>query len=235
MERKEEIEREARKLRLNLDRRKSQIWDSPPADPIDLIDPFKITTHLLGAELVEADDFFPLGGDSGGGNLPSRIGGYIDRPKNRIGLSRRFRLGTRRFTLAHSIGHWQFHKWSVLTDGPLVAGDRPGSANSPMDREASFFAEELLMPENLLKAYFQRVLQVETLRHSVADETLAQWLSFGTGLRVTAAELVMKGREHIALMVSEWSPCGHPLPSLATRFRVCSLAMAIRLQKLGLV
>lgn len=235
MERKEEIEREALRLRLNLDRRKFQVWDNPPDDPIDRIDPFKITIHLLGAELVESNDLVPLGGDSGGGNLPFRIGGYIDRSKNAIGLSRRFRLGTRRFTLAHSIGHWQLHRGGVLADGPLVAGDRPGSAKSPMDREASFFAEELLMPENLLRAYFQRVLQTETLRHSVPNESLAQWLSFGTGLRVTEAELVMKGREHIALMASEWSPCGHPFPSLATRFRVCSLAMAIRLQKLGLV
>jgi Zn-dependent peptidase ImmA (M78 family) len=236
LRREEEIEREARKLRLDLERRKFQLWEAPPDDPIDRIDPFKIATHLLGAELVGDEKFPLLEGDLQGGNLPFRIGGYVNRSKNTIGISRRFRVATCRFTLAHSIGHWQLHRVSTpFVDGPLVAGDRHGSAKPPMDREASLFAEDLLMPANLVKSYFFRVVQPESLRQRKIDESLADWLTFGTGLRVTGAELMMKGREHLALMVSEWSPNGQSFPSLARRFRVSSLAMAIRLQRLKLV
>lgn len=235
-----EIEKEARRLWLDLGRRRSQIWDQdlPPEDPIDWLDPFKITTHILGAKLVQCDDFPPPPGAPQRGNLPYRIGGYTDPANNTIGVSRRFRLGTRRFTLAHSIGHWQFHRGGGLVDEPLVAGDRAGSGKSRVDREASLFAEELLMPESLLKPYFQRIVGADTLRNRALDESLAQWLSLGSYLRVTTADLLMQGRERVALLVSDWSgPTGTAqcLPPLADRFRVSSLAMAIRLQRLNLV
>jgi IrrE N-terminal-like domain len=238
--REEEIEREARKLRLELVRRSLEFWDSPPDSMIDRIDPFRIAIGILGVDIEEPEEIHLPFADTLSGNLPFRIGGYIDRKRNKIGVARRFRMETRRFTLAHEIGHWQLHQGTVyFRDIPIVAGDRASSNRDPVEREANRFAEELLMPADLVKQYFSYifgdVFPEQTLRNRAPDDRLAAWLSFGTERRVTVAELIQQGREYLALRLSECIPAGHPYLSLAQRFRVSPLAMSIRLQRLALV
>jgi hypothetical protein len=234
--REEEIEREARRLRLELDRRKLEFWDSPPSHPIDRIDPFRIATGILCVVLEEPEEVHLPYADPLGGNLPFRIGGYIDRTRNAIGVARRFRPETRRFTLAHEIGHWQLHRGTIyFRDIPLIAGDRASSNRPPEELEANRFAEELLMPAESVKSEFRAIFQEESLRNRSPDEGLAAWISFGTERRVTVSELIQKGREYLALRLSECIPVGQPYLSLAQRFRVSPLAMSIRLQRLGLV
>lgn len=229
-------EREAaRKLLLELERRRSECWDSPPDHRIDRIDPFKIVRFLLPAELHEPEEIPWPTAHSQNGNLPSRIAGYIDRRHNVIAVARRFSPEVRRFTLAHEIGHWQLHKGSVyLRDFPLIAGDRSAAKRPLVEIEANRFAEELLMPADLVKAYFRQVFGVETLRDREPDEALAGWLSLGVRRKVTVAELIDKGRDWMAFLAAEHK--NDPLDfSLAERFRVSTTAMSIRLMRLHLV
>ncbi|HEX6899799.1 MAG TPA: ImmA/IrrE family metallo-endopeptidase [Thermoanaerobaculia bacterium] len=231
----DEIEREPRRLLNELERRKTEIWDSPPDHRIDRIDPFKIVTHLLRVTLYEPEeiphprDYHPIG------NVPSRIAGYIARNENTIGLARRFNPEIRRFTLAHEIGHWQLHKGEVyFRDFPLTAGDRSGSNRPLVEREANRFAEELLMPRELVRAYFRQIFGLETLRDQAPDEPFARRLSFGTNQRVTVADLIERGRDRMAFLVAEYKE--NPVDfSLAERFRVSVTAMSIRLMRLRLV
>lgn len=61
------------------------------------------------------------------------------------------------FTVAHELGHWLMHKddvlknpdeYAVMTRAPL------GKANpDPLEREANFFAANLLVPKDMLEKY----------------------------------------------------------------------------------
>lgn len=229
-------EREAaRKLLLELERRSFEVWDSPPDHRIDRLDPFKIVPSLLRVDLYEPEEIPWPAGRPQNGNLPSRIAGYIDRKNNTIAVARRFSQEVRRFTLAHEIGHWQLHTGSVyFRDFPLIAGDRSSSKRPLVEREANRFAEELLMPDDLVKAYFFQVFGVETLRNREPDEALAGWLSMGVRRKVTVTELIEKGRDWMASLAAEHR--NDPLHfSLAERFRVSTTAMSIRLMRLHLV
>ena len=233
--RQEEIEREVRKLHWELERRRSEIWDSPPDSRIDRLDPFKIVTHILRVTLYEPEEI-PLPKDyRPSGNVPFRIAGFIDRQENTIALAQGFRAPVRRFTLAHEIGHWKLHEGQrYFRDRPMIAGDRTNSIRSLEEREANRFAEELLMPRDLVRIYFKEVFGLETLRNRPPDEALAHWLSAGRNRKVSVTDLSQKGREWIAFLVADHKKDSDHL-SLAVRFRVSPTAMSIRLMKLGLI
>jgi hypothetical protein len=234
--RKEEIEREARRLLLELDRYRLSAWESPPDNPIDRIDPFKIATEVLRINLAELEETYPGKRDFPSGNLPNRIGAVLDRSQEKISLARDFRIPARRFLLAHMLGHWQLHgNVPIFQDSPLIAGDRVCSKRPWFEREASHFAEELLMPTDLVRRCFHHFFGVETFRGRVPDEGFAKWLGRGTERRVTLNELVANGRDHMALLIASFIPAGNRALSLAGCFKVNVLAMSIRLQKLGLI
>ena len=71
------------------------------------IRPDEIITNLLGLKLDEPEEIVPeilLSSDT-----TSEIAGILDRDLHRIVVARKFPLLTRRFTLAHELGHWFLH------------------------------------------------------------------------------------------------------------------------------
>ncbi len=238
--RKEEIEREARKLRLELERYKLDFWDSPPDHPIDLIDPVKVAVQILHLKLEEPEEISLEGVEGDLGNLPFRPGSVFDRRCNTVTVARYLNAVARRFTLGHALGHAQIHTDNYFRDAPRVAGERTLRGKSVSERQgkeddANLFAEELLMPAELLRPYFRQIFNFDSLRGRTPDSWLASWLSFGTERRVTIGELIEYGRDYLALLVAQCIPAGQPSFSLARRFGVSPIAMSYRLQQLKLV
>lgn len=56
----------------------------------------------------------------------------------------------RRFSLAHEIGHWHFHKGRVLYCGPSDIGNPAHDALDP-ERQANDFASDLILPNYLFR------------------------------------------------------------------------------------
>lgn len=129
--------------------------DEVPPVPVE-----RIATSLLDLIIEEADDLRLLpGAPTGHGQLsgmidPTNLTIWIDRQEAERNPRRR------RFTIAHEIGHWRLHVPG--SDGAIVF-DRPedisdvdaDTAALPALRrreaEANAFAQELLLPEPLVR------------------------------------------------------------------------------------
>lgn len=103
----ERIEYVARQLAVSLYQNKSYLWDEDLSDdPFKILDPDK-ALYLLGYEHFEVDS---LGELSPG----KEVAGLIDKENRIVKTSRRTSYITRRFTLAHEIGHAIMHNQSGL-------------------------------------------------------------------------------------------------------------------------
>ncbi len=232
----EEIDKEVRKLRLE-DRKRYLFWEFPPPDPIDRIDLERIATGLLGIQLLPAREFQIEESFYKGGNLPSRVAAVLNRSEGTIRVvRRRFRKETQRFTLALAIAHWVLHpRYGMLKLAPSMAGHWPGALKPKEEEEAELFAEELLMPKKLVRAYFQEVFERPTLRDEPLTDVYARWLGRGVEYEVPTMSILEQGRRRLAGLAAECVAEGRDVRSMATRFRVSCLAMAIRLERLSLI
>lgn len=90
--------------------------------------------------------------------------------KKIIGVNRGHRKTRQRFTIAHEFGHLLLHRghpvfmdrW-VLVD---LREERRGEGNAAQEREANWFAAELLMPEE----WVETALRAMNSRRSLGDE-----------------------------------------------------------------
>lgn len=64
-----------------------------------------------------------------------------------IGVNSALPLETKRFTIAHEIGHYALHYDANVNEGLYAHRDHK-KGKSPYENEADFFAANLLMPEN---------------------------------------------------------------------------------------
>jgi Zn-dependent peptidase ImmA (M78 family) len=217
-------------------RRRYLIWDHPPEDPVSRIDLDLIATLRLGVQLLPIRERDLDGAGYQGGNLPVRVGAVIDRNGEVIRIDRRLRRETQRFTLGLAIAHWVLHPRNrSLTIAPALAGHRPGTLRTAKDADADLFVEQLLMPKTLVCEYFQRVFGRPTLRDQRQTEVFARWLGRGVEYRVPASTILVQGRHRLALLAAEFVSEEGGLPSMADRFRVSCMAMAMRLERLGLI
>lgn len=87
-------------------------------------------------------------------SFPEEISGVFFKKdgKQVLGVNQDEHENRRRFTIAHEIGHYLLHPASLLHyDRPEVVHFRSKNVLGPEEREANFFAAELLMPEELLR------------------------------------------------------------------------------------
>lgn len=157
------------------------------------------------------------------------VAGMVDKQNNRIQLSSNFSPEIFRFTAAHELGHAILHETSGLQrDRPL---DGPTSTNkSPIEIEANKFASYFLMPRKLvIQAFCERFLTQQfylddntafALKSDTLESVLSQFESLRTLTKYIAGVETYNGGRFI---------------SLSKRFGVSKVAMAIRLEELGLV
>ena len=95
-------------------------------------------------------------------------------------------LGPRRnFTIAHEIGHWICHclEGERVEEVYCRAVDLTEDADRDVEREANVFAAELLMPEALVRAEWERTPRLDEMawRFEVSESAM-HWRLYNVGL-----------------------------------------------------
>ena len=88
----------------------------------------------------------------------------------------------RRFTLAHELGHWVCQVLEGRGAPVMCRADEVGVGEGrALEREANVFAAELLMPEEVVRASFDRTLGGTAVRFDVSEEAMG-WRLYNLGL-----------------------------------------------------
>lgn len=195
----------------------------PSPDPISVISPAS-ALERLGFDFALDDN---LGFDPTGSG--DRIAGLIEPDAKLVRVSSQFPNAVQRFTAAHELGHAALHDLSGV-----LHRDRPADGAGPgrpgIEREADWFAKFFLMPRNLLRSQFEKRFETTSFTLSRDTAFLLKRMSLGEFRRKHKT-----GRDLARLMASAEIYDGRAFPSLADLFGVSVLAMAIRLEELGLV
>ena len=194
------------------------------------IDPRAVAAEVLGLAVEEIEEigFAPVGG-----HLQVDIAGVADREEKKIIIARRgFKPATRRFTIAHEIGHLNLHREQrAFRDSPRTDAEIRSSRRSLREREADLFAAELLMPEKAVREVFARLFPSPIDEGGLSDD-VAFLLSDG---KLYASEIRrMKRLERAELVAQSSFFTFTNSRSLADIFAVSPVAMAIQLLDLGL-
>ncbi|HWX66440.1 MAG TPA: ImmA/IrrE family metallo-endopeptidase [Rhodanobacter sp.] len=220
----EQIEVLARSVQLKLwGQRRGLFGDTD--DPIKVLDPARVL-ELAGYTVRYHEG--GLGHDMQDG-VRVDVAGLIDPANKVVEISLLSSPMERLFTLAHELGHVM-----LGSIGTVVHRDRPLNgtriARDANEREADKFAASFLMPSKLLRKAFLRRFLTECFE---LDDTTA------FALRASWVDDVRKEfpalRALSCYLASTEHYNGGGFPSLASAFDVSPVAMAIRLEELGLI
>lgn len=98
-----------------------------------------------------------------------------------------------RFSLAHELGHWHFHRGKVLFCGPADIGSFAGGPLDP-ERQADAFASDLILPSYLVRPKISKFKKVSL--HSARE--LAE--EFHASLTATLLKILNDNRFPILLV-----------------------------------
>ena len=228
-ERKDEIEREARRLRLRIwERHLATQGAEAPRDRYELVEPD------LAAEVLDFDYLLEesLGRFGERGNR-FEVAGAFDSKRKVIQVSRRFSPEEMRFTGAHEIGHLVLHpqQGPLHRDRPLSHSSQLNASRPLAEQEADYFTACFLIPDRLLERDFKS--RFGSKCPFELDERAALFLHLEDQF-----EDVLDGVDPLllarALAVAS-SFNGEHFCALVKRFRVSASAMALRLIETGLV
>lgn len=191
--------------------------------PIDVLDPSK-AAEFLGYKMSFVDSL---------GTYADRIerievAGLIDRASQAITISNEFDPQVRRFTAAHEIGHLILHpNMEVVHRDRGVDTALGGRVRSEL--EADKFSAYFLMPAKLLRQEFRARFLDEKF---VLNEATAYAL---LGKQYQQLSSVLVGRKLALKLAEAVHYNGKNFYSLSECFSVSAVAMAIRLEELGLI
>lgn len=218
------IEEEALQLQREMWDRQCSIWPGEKVTRLDVCDPW-VAASYLGFEVQEGWL------DSTGTRQGFQLGGFIDRPAQLIAIADHLHPTTKRFTLAHEIGHLLRHPgMQHHRELPIHGLGEPREPTDLKEREANQFAGFYLVPTSLLIKAFRATFGVEslTLTDDVAYELLGDgYMSLMNSPPYSLAFERMVGQ---ALRYR-----GRQFDSLCNLFKVHPTTMAIRLREVGLV
>ena len=220
----EAIEEEALEVQREMWDRQVSIWPGQKVRRLDCCDPWEVARYLK-LNVQEGDLRFP--------DLPygMSLGGFLNRSARLIAIADQLMPRTKRFTLAHEIGHLLLHPGlHHHREMPIHGLGEPRDPVEPEELQANHFAGCLLVPTSLLKRAFCSMFKVEYL--TMTDDV--------------AYALI--GEDYMSLMNSPpyslaFHRCvggverfrGRQFQSLVDLFQVHPTTMAIRLRQCGLV
>lgn len=220
-----EIERKARDLQISIWKNRHQLWqEGVPSDPVELLNPSIAVQHIgYDYELAESlGDFRQEGKDI-------EVAGIIDPITKRISISRRLPHNTHRFTVAHELGHALLHSQShQMHRDRAIDGSSPRRESTEV--EADKFATYFLMPEKLVRKYFQEVFGVSPF---ILSEDTAFALNNKTPFELMSACKTTRDLSRVLAKAEYYN--GTHVRSIASRFSVTVETMAIRLEELKLL
>lgn len=219
-----QIEEKAKELLEYLWNNRLHLWDnSLPSDPVDLIDPSK-ALKCVGFDFISVEELEEYVADSS-----TKVAGLIDNESKVVKVSSRFPVTVRRFTAAHELGHAVLHNTgsSMHRDRPL---DGTTVSRDFVERDADKFAAYFLMPVNLVKARFVEMFGTEVFH--LSNETAVK-LGMASAFE---AKKKYRSLEDLSQLIAKTQYYdGRNVLSLAEQFHVSVTAMAIRLERLGLI
>lgn len=220
-----QIERQANELLKTMWLKRSVLWgDTPPSDPIIVIDPAR-ALELFGFHFSYVDDLGKYDGDSGF----LKVAGLINGDTRSVQVSNQFPQSIRMFTAAHELGHAVLHNvsGSLHRDRPI---DGSSHSRESIEYEADKFASYFLMPAKLVRARFMEAFGTDSFSLN-EDTAFALQCSSLSEVR----QQCRNHRDLARLLASAGSYNNRFFHSLANQFRVSIEAMAIRLEELSLV
>lgn len=109
------------------------------------------------------------------------VSGVLDIEQSKIYVNQGDTPEHKRFTIAHELGHWLLHK-EQLAETPEIAiyHRRPiGGETDPKEKEANFFAANLLVPLNLLENFYTKLSERELAKiFAVSSQVIGYRLQF---------------------------------------------------------
>lgn len=211
-----EIKAHVKELQMSLWRKRKT------KNPFDVLNP-KLALKFLGYEIEEYET---LGNHKFNG-FEYEVAGSIDNTQKTAHLSMRFPYKTRRFTLAHELGHAVLHSTMMMS----LHRDRPVTTASKkrdlIEQEADIFATNFLMPEKLVRKEFCARFQTEKF-------TLSEEAAFAIRKELQQLDHLTR-RELSKLLASSKFYNGKYFTSLSEQFEVSIETMAIRIEELFLV
>jgi hypothetical protein len=151
-------EQYARNLQLELLENQFKVWGSDKVTPLDMCDPWAAARYL-GIEVQEgwlSSQYTPAG---------FKLGGFINQTLGLIAVDIDLHYLTKRFTLAHELGHMEMHPMlHHHREIPLRGLTEPHVPTDPREREANKFAGYFLVPTKQLRKAFTACFSVESLK-----------------------------------------------------------------------
>lgn len=221
----DKIERTVETLKRLIWQDRNDIWDgTPPSEPIKFLDPEKILKKI-GFEIVRCTSLgtFQYKGKS------YEVSGEIDRDSNKIWLSKQEPYISRKFTLAHELGHALMHAQTGLHRDPRPQ-DRENFRRESIEREADKFASYLLLPEKLVRTEFKNIFMVDEF---VLTDNSIYALNPSNNEKINSQIQSRRGLSRFLAQTETYN--GLHFLSLSDRFGVSIEAMAIRLEELKIV
>lgn len=221
---RKQIERIARKLQGSMWRHRKEIFGTDDVDPISILDPV-LALHALGYKVELRESL----GQHSAGKESYEVAGIMDSSTSSVQISRRYAPALRNFTAAHELGHALLHRRVGLHRDRAPDGTSIGK-REPQELEADIFASFFLLPEKQVRAAFEARFLTD---HFVLTDASAFALA-ASSVRDLRRTLRSK-RDLSRRLASTHSYNGAHFSSLAERFGVSPVAMAIRIEELGLV
>jgi hypothetical protein len=195
------------------------------------VNPKILAEKLLSVSFEEVEE---IGDAMGANSLRVTIAAMVEaRQRKVIYAARGFSGETRRFTLAHEVGHVVLHPGlTLLRESPRTDSEIRSPLRTVREREADIFASELLMPSEIVQKLFSRMFGPVIDRSRLTDDH-AFLLSEG---KKPASHFTHMGREDFAKTIATASSFVlRESRCLSEIFRVSPIAMAIQLLDLQLV
>lgn len=219
-----EIETTVRHLHKAIWRKRGEIFGSKDVEPFEIIDPVK-ALQVLGYDVALHESL----GQHAAGKESYEVAGIMDRDNAEVRISRRFVPAMRNFTAAHELAHAVLHEGSGLHRDRAPDGS-PTGPREPREAEADIFASLFLLPAKLVRAEFAKRFLAE--RFELTEETAFALSS--QSLRQLHAKC--RSRRDLARLLADAHQFNsRHFGSLAERFGVSVLVMAIRIEELNLV
>lgn len=220
-----EIDKLVRNVQIDIWARRNELWNgNPPNNLIEIFEP-GVALADRGYKVQSVGSL----GDTYINGVRGEVAGVISRSPRIVSVSQRFVLPIQRFTLAHELGHDVCHPGEngLHRDVPL---EKTGQFRSWKEIEADRFASCFLMPERLILRQFRDCFRVECIELS---EEMAYALCGVGEDRVREQHKSLRGIAQLVAGSGQFN--GRHFMPLASQFRVSRIAMAIRLEGLGLV
>ncbi len=115
---------------------------TPPIDIVEIASNYGLTVHESSFDEV------------------NNVAGFIDPETRKIVVNESDSPNRKSFTIAHELGHWLMHQ-SLLESDPdtyaiLYRIPLGGASEDYIEREANFFAANLLVPSEMLHDFYHK-------------------------------------------------------------------------------